>query len=319
MKALITGITGQDGSYLAEHLLSLGYEVHGIVRRASTPNTCNLKGVEDSITLHFGDLTDAGSIDHIVSEVQPDELYNLAAQSHVAVSFKVPQYTVNVGTCGTLNVLEAVRRVGKLSCRVYQASSSEMFGSSPPLQNEETPLVPLSPYACAKVFGFNLCHNYRVAYNMFISNGILFNHESPRRGETFVTRKISLAAARIKFGKQDKLYLGNLDAKRDWGYAPEYVRAMHMMLQADGPDDYVVATGEQHTVREFVQEIFSHVDLNWEDHVEVSGDFMRPSEVIDLCGDASKIKSKIGWEHEVTFSQLCQKMVEHDVNMERDY
>ncbi len=311
-KALITGITGQDGSYLAEYLIKRGYEVHGIVRRSSVDSMVRI-GHLDNIHVYDGDLLDAMSISRVVKDVVPDELYNLAALSDVKISFQVPANAVEIGTVGVVNVLEAVRQHHP-ECKVYQACSSEMFGNSPPPQSETTPFDPQSPYGCGKVFSYHICRNYREAYNMFVSNGILFNHESPRRGENFVTRKISKAAARIHNGLQDKLYLGNLDSYRDWGYAPDYVRAMHMMLQCDSPSDYVVATGEKHSVREFVVEVFSSLGMNWEDYVDIKQDLFRPSEVNALLGDASKIKAELGWGAEVKFKKLCSIMLEHDLS-----
>lgn len=310
-KAIITGVTGQDGSYLAEYLLEKGYEVHGVVRRSSTDSTVRIKHLED-VHLHDGDLLDALSLSRIICCVGPDELYNLAAFSDVKISFQIPANSVDVGTIGVVNVLESVRQ-NCPDCRVYQACSSEMFGNSPPPQSESTPFDPKSPYGCSKVFSYYLCRNYRESYNMFVSNGILFNHESPRRGSNFVTKKISMAAVRIYYGLQDKLYLGNLDAFRDWGYAPDYVKAMHMMLQCKSPRDYVVATGNRHTVREFVNEVFSLLNMNWEDYVEIKQSLFRPSEVNSLLGDASKIKCELGWETEVDFKKLCSIMVEHDL------
>src|ERR1700694_1679921 len=296
-KALITGITGQDGSYLADLLLEKGYEVHGIIRRASTFNTAridhlyadpHINGVR--MFLHFGDLSDAVNLVKLLYDLKPDEIYHLAAQSHVRVSFDIPEYTSDVTGVGTIRILEAIREVG-LRSRFYQASSSEMFGKAQAVpQNEKTPFWPRSPYGVAKVFSYWATVNYRESYGLHASNGILFNHESPRRGETFVTRKITRAVAHIKAGLQKKLYLGNLDAKRDWGYAPEYVEAMWMMLQQERPDDYVIATGETHSVREFLQEAFSWVGLDWKDYVEIDPKYYRPAEVALLIGDGSKAK-----------------------------
>ncbi len=317
-RAIITGITGQDGSYLAEYLLDKGYEVHGIVRRSSVDNTQNIKRIVGDIFLHTGDLLDMASLTQTVKEVKPDELYNLASQSDVMASFNIPETTTSVGTSGVVNVLESVRS-NCPDCRIFQAGTSEMFGNSLPPQSEITPYNPQSPYGCAKVFAYYICCNYRQAYDMFISNGIAFNHESPRRGEKFVTRKISLAVARIKLGMQDKLFLGNLDARRDWGYAPEYVRAMYMMLQSERPDDYVIATGEQHTIKEFVVEAFSAAGLDWRKYVDTKDDLLRPTEVASLCGDASKIRRDLGWVCEVKFDKLCSLMVEHDLNNVRKY
>jgi GDPmannose 4,6-dehydratase len=320
-RALITGITGQDGSYLAELLLDRGYEVHGVVRRASTFNTVRLEHLyqdqhapDARLFLHYGDVTDGQGLTNLVLDVEPDEIYNLAAQSHVRVSFDEPMYTVDVGAKGTLAVLEAARQLNKRKpVRVYQASSSEMFGDVREVpQTEATPFYPRSPYACAKVFAFHQTVNYREAYNLFACNGILFNHESPRRGETFVTRKITRAATRIKEGLQEKLFLGNLDSKRDWGYAKEYVEAMWLMLQVDEPGDYVIATNETHTIREFLECAFQYLDLNWQDHVEIDARYFRPTEVDLLLGDYSKARDLLGWEPKTTFGQLAQIMIEAD-------
>jgi GDPmannose 4,6-dehydratase len=318
-KALVTGITGQDGSYLAELLLREGYEVHGVVRRASTFNTKridhiykdpHLDGV--NMFLHYGDLTDGSALARLLAKIQPEEVYNLAAQSHVRVSFDIPEYTGDVVGLGATRLLEAIRDVG-LSPRYYQASSSELYGKVQEVpQTETTPFYPRSPYAAAKLYAYWMTVNYREAYDLFACNGILFNHESERRGETFVTRKISRAAAAIKLGLQDKLYLGNLDAQRDWGYAPDYVRAMWLMLQADEPDDYVVATGETHSVREFVQFAFEMFELNWEDYVEIDPRYFRPTEVDLLIGDPTKAKTVLGWEPEVSFKELVEIMVKAD-------
>jgi GDPmannose 4,6-dehydratase len=318
-KALITGITGQDGSYLAELLLSKGYEVHGIVRRSSTFGTQRIDHLyqdphmcEARLRLHYGDLTDGTGLRQILTVVQPAEVYNLGAQSHVRVSFDQPVYTAQADAVGTLRLLEAIRDVG-LPTRFYQASSSEMFGKvieTP--QKETTPFYPRSPYACSKVFSFWQTVNYREAYGMFAANGILFNHESPRRGETFVTRKITRAASRIKEGLQDKLFLGNLDAKRDWGFAGDYVEAMWLMLQQDSADDYVIATGETHSVREFLEVVFGLLDLDWKKHVEIDPRYFRPSEVDLLLGDASKAREKLGWQPRVRFKELAKMMVDHD-------
>lgn len=323
-RALITGITGQDGSYLAELLLSKGYEVHGIVRRASTFNTSRLDHLYQDphetgskLLLHYGDLADGQSLTNLVLNIEPDEIYNLGAQSHVRVSFDAPLYTHDVTGTGALRILEAARQLNKFRpVRVYQASSSEMFGDVLEVpQTEATPFRPCSPYACAKVFAFHQTVNYRDAYGLFACNGILFNHESPRRGETFVTRKITRAVGRIREGLQDKLYLGNLDAKRDWGYAKEYVEAMWLMLQHDDPNDYVVATNETHSIREFLQLAFDSVDLNWEDYVEIDERYYRPSEVNLLLGDYSKAKDILGWEPQTTFAKLAQIMVEADCQL----
>ena len=326
-KALITGITGQDGSYLAELLLSKGYQVHGIIRRSSTFTTDRIDHLyEDAhspnarLFLHYGDLTDGTGLRRILESVEPDEIYNLGAQSHVKVSFEQPEYTADVVATGTLRLLEAVRdyRKGAQSdVRIYQAGSSEMFGASPPPQNEKTPFYPRSPYAVGKVAAHWFAVNYREAYDMFICNGILFNHESPRRGETFVTRKITRAVGRIKMGLQDKLYLGNLDAKRDWGFAGDYVEAMWLMLQQDKPDDYVVATGEAHSVREFVEAAFEYAGLDWKKHVEIDPRYFRPTEVDYLQGDSSKARGKLGWRPRVSFAELVRMMVDHDMELAR--
>ncbi len=318
---MITGITGQDGSYLAEFLLQKGYEVHGIIRRASTFNTKRIDHLvmdpheKTNLSLHFGDLSDAGQITNIIYNIEPDEIYNLAAQSHVRVSFDMPEYTGDISGLGMTRLLEAIRQSG-IDTKVYQASSSEMFGNSPPPQNENTPFRPRSPYAAAKVYAYWMTVNYREAYNLFACNGILFNHESPRRGETFVTRKITMAAARIKLGVQDKLYLGNLDAKRDWGYAKDYVEAMWLMLQQDEPDDYVIATGETHSVREFLEETFDYLGLNWRNHVEIDPKYFRPTEVDSLAGDSSKARKKLGWKPVVRFKELVKLMIDADLKKE---
>lgn len=321
-KALITGITGQDGSYLAELLLQKGYEVHGIVRRSSTFGTERIEhlykdphGTGVKLLLHYGDLTDASGLRRVLTAVAPDEVYNLAAQSHVRVSFDQPVYTVETAAVGTLSFLEAIRDTG-LPIRFYQASSSEMYGlvAETP-QRETTPFHPRSPYACAKVFAHYQTINYREAYGLFACSGILFNHESPRRGETFVTRKITRAATRIKAGLQDKLYLGNLDARRDWGFAGDYVEAMWLMLQQDQPDDYVIATGETHSVREFLEEAFGCVGLDWARFVEQDPRYLRPAEVDLLLGDAGKARAKLGWQPRVTFKGLVRMMVEADMKL----
>ena len=311
--ALITGITGQDGSYLAELLLEKGYEVHGIMRRNSTFTTGRIEHIFDDVEMHYGDLADSSSLQHIVAKVQPAEVYNLAAQSHVQVSFDVPEYTGDVTGIGTVRLLEAVRTAAP-QARFYQASSSEMFGKVLEIpQTEKTPFYPRSPYGAAKVYSYWITKNYRESYDMYACNGILFNHESPRRGETFVTRKITRAVAAIKAGKQDKLYLGNLDAKRDWGFAGDYVEAMWLMLQQDKADDYVVATNETHTVREFCEKAFGHVGLNWEDYVEVSDKYHRPAEVELLIGNPAHAKKQLGWEPKVTFGALVKMMVNADM------
>jgi GDPmannose 4,6-dehydratase len=322
-RALITGITGQDGSYLADLLLEKGYEVYGIIRRASTFNTSRIDDIyqdphERGARLHliYGDLTDAGSIYSILSDVKPDEVYNLAAQSHVRVSFDVPEYTGDAVALGAVRILEALHKLGLTDTRFYQASSSEMFGKVQAVpQNEETPFYPRSPYAVAKLYGHWITKNYRESYDMFACSGILFNHESPRRGETFVTRKITRAVAYIQAGLQEKLYLGNLDSKRDWGYAKEYVEAMWLMLQQDKPDDYVIATNETHTIREFLDEAFGHVGLNWNDYVEIDPRYYRPAEVDLLIGDATKAEKNLGWKPKTTFKELVKIMVEADVEL----
>jgi GDPmannose 4,6-dehydratase len=323
-KALVTGISGQDGSYLAELLLDKGYEVHGIVRRSSSFNTDRIDHLyrdphERGVRLftHYGDLTDPVALTKLLYELQPDEIYHLGAQSHVRVSFDIPEYTFDVTGGGTLRLLEAIRESG-VQTRFYQASSSEMYGSAPPPQSETTPFHPRSPYAVSKVAAYWLAVNYREAYGMYACNGILFNHESERRGETFVTRKITRAVARIKHGLQDKLYLGNLDAKRDWGYAPDYVEAMWLMLQADAPDDYVIATGETHSVREFLELAFSHAGLEWQAHVEIDPRYFRPSEVDVLLGDAGKARERLGWAPKVGFEELVTLMVDADVGALED-
>ena len=317
-KALITGITGQDGSYLAELLLSKGYEVHGIVRRSSSPNTQRIDHLitdeslmDSKLFLHYGDLSDSSRMMALVELVAPDEVYNLAAQSHVRVSFDEPELTGSTTGLGSIRLLEAIRVSGS-NARFYQASSSEMFGASPPPQNEETPFYPRSPYGVAKVYSYWITKNYRESYDMFATNGILFNHESPRRGETFVTRKITLAAARIKAGLQDKLFMGNLDAVRDWGYAPEYVEGMWRMLQADAPDDFVVATGTEYSVRDFLGFAFGHVGLDWEKYVELDPRFLRPAEVDSLVGDHSRVTGVTGWKPRVLPPELAKIMVEAD-------
>ena len=321
-KALITGITGQDGSYLAGLLLGKGYDVHGIVRRSSSFNTQRINHIyrdpheaDAKLFLHYGDLTDGQGITKLVLDIEPDEIYNLGAQSHVRVSFDAPAYTVNVVGIGALNVLEAARQLKTLKeTRVYQASSSEMYGDvfeTP--QTEKTPFFPQSPYACAKVYAFHQTVNYRNAYDMFAVIGILFNHESPRRGETFVTRKITRAATRIKLGLQEKLYLGNLDAKRDWGFAKDYVEGMWMMLQADEPDDYVLATGETQTIRQFLDYTFEYLELDWNKYVEIDPRYFRPTEVNLLLGDCTKAKEKLGWEPKTSCRELAELMVDHDL------
>jgi GDPmannose 4,6-dehydratase len=312
--ALVTGISGQDGSYLAELLLDKGYDVHGMVRRSSSITTWRVDPIYEhpNFHLHYGDLGDASGLARLVGELEPDEVYNLAAQSHVKVSFEIPEFTVDVVGTGALRLMEAIR-MNSRETRFYQASSSEMYGAAPVPQDEQTRFHPRSPYACAKVMAHNLCINYRESYGLYTVSGILFNHESPRRGETFVTRKISRAVARIAAGQQDFVYLGNLDAKRDWGFAGDYVEAMWLMLQQDEPDDYVIATGEAHTVRDFCEAAFAHVGLHWEDHVRIDERYFRPAEVDYLLGDASKAKAKLGWEPRVNFDGLVTMMVDADV------
>ena len=321
-KALITGITGQDGSYLAELLLEKGYEVHGIIRRASSFNTTRIDHIyQDPHTpgcrmfLHYGDLNDASSLNYLLKKLRPDEIYNLGAQSHVKVSFDVPEYTGEVTGLGATRLLEAARELDLKDTRIYQASSSEMFGASPPPQSEATPFYPRSPYGAAKVYAYWIGVNYREAYGMHVSNGILFNHESPRRGETFVTRKVTRAASRIKLGLQKKLYLGNLEAKRDWGYAKDFVEAMWLMLQQPKGDDYVVATGEAHSVRELCEAAFGHVGLDYEDFVEVDPRYFRPTEVDYLLGDPSKAVKQLGWKIRTSFKELVKLMMDADVEL----
>jgi GDPmannose 4,6-dehydratase len=325
-KALITGITGQDGSYLAELLLEKGYEVHGIIRRASTFNTGRLEPIYSDphnsrtrLFLEYGDLADASALARLVAKIVPDEVYNLAAQSHVRVSFDSPEYTTDITGTGTVRLLEAIRQVG-LKPRFYQASSSEMFGKVVEVpQRETTPFYPRSPYGCAKVYSYWITVNYRESYGLHASNGILFNHESPRRGETFVTRKITRAVAHIKAGLQSKLYLGNLDSKRDWGYAKEYVEAMWLMLQQEQPDDYVVATNETHSIREFLDIAFEHAGLNWKKYVEIDPRYYRPAEVDLLIGDYGKAKRQLGWEPKTRFVDLVKLMVDADIKLLQDH
>lgn len=323
-KALIFGITGQDGSYLAELLLEKGYEVHGVIRRASTFNTGRIDHLYRDphanggrFLLHHGDLSDANTVRKLIYKVQPDEIYNLAAQSHVRVSFDIPEYTANITGVGTLRILEAIKDYEEhmqKRMKFYQASSSEMFGAAPPPQNETTPFHPRSPYGVAKVFAFYATKNYREAYGMFAVNGILFNHESPRRGETFVTRKITRGIARIISGADKKLYLGNLDARRDWGYAPEYVEAMWMMLQQPQPEDYVIGTGTSHSVRDFVEAAFREVGVeNWKKYIEIDPRYYRPSEVDNLIADTRKAKTVLGWKHTTNFPELVRIMLKHDL------
>jgi len=325
-KALITGITGQDGSYLAELLLSKGYEVHGIIRRASTFNTGRLDPIyadphsgRTRLVLHYGDLSDASGLSRLIGKIQPEEIYNLAAQSHVRVSFDAPEYTTDVTATGTVRLLEAIRETG-IQPRFYQASSSEMYGLVQEVPQTETTLFyPRSPYGCAKVYSYWITVNYRESYQLHASNGILFNHESPRRGETFVTRKITRALAQIKAGLQEKLFLGNLDAKRDWGYAKEYVEAMWLMLQQEKPDDYVIATNETHSIREFLDVAFSHAGMDWNKYVEIDPRYYRPAEVELLIGDFSKAKRQLGWAPKTTFVELVKLMVDADIKLLQDY
>ncbi len=318
-RALVTGITGQDGSYLAELLLEKGYEVHGIKRRSSSFNTGRIDPIYSDwhqkdcrLFLHLGDLSDSASLWRLLYEVKPEEIYNLAAQSHVRVSFDVPEYTCDITANGALRVLEAIRHIG-LKTRFYQASSSEMFGWAPPPQDESTPFRPCSPYACAKAFAHQITVNYRTSYNLFACGGILFNHESPRRGETFVTRKIARGVARIKHGIEEKLYLGNLEARRDWGYAPDYVKGMWMILQQDEPDDYVLGTGESHSVKELVQACFEHANLDWHDHVLIDPLYYRPTEVNNLLANPGKARERLGWRHTVGFEELVRIMVDAEM------
>jgi GDPmannose 4,6-dehydratase len=318
-RALITGITGQDGSYLAEFLLSKGYEVHGLIRRASTFNTVRIDHIyvdphepNAKIFLHYGDLSDSEQISNILYNIKPEEAYHLGAQSHVKVSFSMPEYTGNVTGLGAVRLLEAIRRSGNVT-KYYQASSSEMFGRVPSPQNEETFLSPTSPYATAKAYAFWITKNYRIGYGMFACNGILFNHESPRRGEIFVTRKITMAIANILAKKQNILYLGNLEPKRDWGFAPEYVEVMWQMLQHDKPDDYVVGTGEQHSVRDFVEQAFSYVGLDWQDYVKTDEKYFRPTETEDLAADSTKVRKTLGWKSKIRFKELVKIMVDADM------
>lgn len=317
-KALITGITGQDGSYLAELLLEKGYEVHGMVRRGSTINTVRIDKLlaEGKIHLHYGDLGDANSIVSILTKVKPDEIYNLGSMSHVRVSFDVPEYTGQITGLGVIRILEALRSLGMTNVKYYQASSSEMFGLSSAPQNEETMLRPQSPYGCAKLYAYWITKTYREAYGMFACNGILFNHESPRRGETFVTKKIVRSAVRIKLGLQDKIRLGNLKAKRDWGFAGDYVDAIYKIMQHNKPDDFIVATEEHYTIEEFAQKVFEKLDLKFEDHLEINSQYFRPNEVPDLMGDATKIKTVLGWEPKVKFSELTDMMIQEALKEE---
>jgi len=314
--AFITGITGQDGSYLAELLLDKGYNVAGLIRRSSTIKKERIDNLHNCYSsrfnLYYGDLADSNVLNKLISKLKPDEVYNLAAQSHVRISWEIPEYTSDITGLGSLRLLEAIKN-NYPKAKYYQASSSEMFGASSPPQNENTKFYPRSPYGCAKLFSYWITKNYRESFNLFTCNGILFNHESPRRGENFVTRKITINAARIKLGLQDKLYLGNLDAKRDWGYAPDYVKAMWMMMQANKPADYVVATGETHSVKDFVKEVFAYHNLNWEKYVEIDQRFLRPAEVDTLLGDYSKINFDLGWKPQTSFKELVKIMSEADL------
>lgn len=319
-KALITGITGQDGSYLVEFLLSKGYEVHGLMRRSSTNNTKRIGHVfldphraETELFLHYGDLSDSEQVSNIIYNIKPDEIYNLGAQSHVRVSFDIPEYTGNVTALGVTRLLESIRRSGN-EIKFYQASSSEMFGSAEPPQNEKSPFIPRSPYACAKLYAYWMVNNYREGYNMFACNGILFNHESPRRGENFVTRKITRSISSIIAKKQKKLYLGNLDSERDWGYAPEFVEAMWKILQQKKPDDYVIGTGETHSVREFVESAFNYVGLNKEEYIEIDSRFFRPTEVDKLVADTKKASKKLNWKPKIKFEDLVKIMIDADMS-----
>jgi GDPmannose 4,6-dehydratase len=320
--ALITGITGQDGSYLAEFLIEKGYSVYGVVRRSSSFNTSRIDHLYQDpheadvrLRLVYGDLNDASSLNHILRNVQPDEIYNLGAQSHVRVSFDVPEYTAEVTGLGAVRLLEAIRETGS-AARFYQASSSELFGAAREIpQSEKTPFYPRSPYAAAKAYAYHITRNYREAYGIFACNGILFNHESPRRGKTFVTRKITRAVSRIKLGLQKKLYLGNLDAKRDWGFAGDFVEAMWLMLQAEEPEDYAIATGENHSVREFLAASFEYLELDWQDYVEIDPRYFRPTEVDVLLGDASKARESLGWVPKVGFKELVEMMVDSDMKL----
>lgn len=320
-KALITGITGQDGSYLAEFLLDKGYEVHGIIRRSSTFNTSRIDHIykdphvkQVKLFLHYGDLSDSGQISEIIYNIKPDEIFHLGAQSHVRVSFDIPEYTSDITALGTIRLLEAIRRT-RIKTKFYQASSSEMFGNSPAPQNENSPFMPQSPYAASKVYAYWMTVNYRNAYKIFACNGILFNHESPRRGETFVTRKITRGLANIISGKDNKIFLGNLDAKRDWGFAPEYVEIMWKMLQQDKPVDYIIGTGKTHSVKDFLKEAFSYLNLNWNDYVEIDTRYYRPLEVEHLLANPSKARKELGWNPKISFKDLIKIMVDYDLEL----
>ena len=320
-KALITGITGQDGSYLAEFLLDKGYEVHGIIRRSSTFNTSRIDHIyqdphvnQVKLFLHYGDLSDSGQISEIIYNIKPVEIYHLAAQSHVRISFDIPEYTSDITALGSIRLLEALRRTG-IKTKFYQASSSEMFGISPAPQNENSPFLPQSPYGVSKVYAYWMTVNYRNGYNIFACNGILFNHESPRRGETFVTRKITRGLANITAGKDNKIFLGNIDAKRDWGFAPEYVETMWKILQQDKPDDYVIGTGKSHSVKEFLEVAFSYLNLKWKDYVEIDPRYYRPLEVEHLIADPSKAREMLGWNPKISFKDLAKIMVDYDLEL----
>jgi GDPmannose 4,6-dehydratase len=320
-KAIITGINGQDGSYLAEFLLSKGYEVHGILKRNSVSEnqTSRIEHIKKDLILHYGDLSDYSSLHHVIEKVAPDEIYNLAAQSHVRISFEMPIYTSQVTGLGTLNLLEAVRN-SHVNPKIYQASSSEMFGNSideDGYQRESTPMNPVSPYGCAKVFSYNICRNYRNSYGMYISNGILFNHESPRRGLNFVTNKVVKGAVDILRGKEDFLYLGNLDASRDWGHAKDYVEAMWLIMQQENPDDYVCSTGISHTVKDLVVYVFGKLNLDWQKHVKLDERFLRPEELENLKGDSSRLKEKTGWVPNYTFESMLDEMIEYQLNVNK--
>ncbi len=320
-KALITGITGQDGSYLAEFLLHKGYEVHGLIRRSSTFNTDRIDHLykdphlpETKLFLHYGDLSDSGQLTNLIYNIKPDEIYHLGAQSHVKVSFDLPEYTGDITALGTTRLLESIRRSG-INTKFYQASSSEMFGDAPAPQNEDSPLRPRSPYAASKVYAYWMVKNYREGYKLFACNGILFNHESPRRGETFVTRKITRGIANIMAKKEQKIYLGNLEAKRDWGYAPEYVKAMWFMLQQDKPDDYVIGTGEIHSIKEFLEEAFNYLNLDWREYIEIDARYFRPTEVVNLKADSTKAKNLLNWAPRISFKELVRIMVDYDLEL----
>ena len=320
-KALITGITGQDGSYLAEFLLHKGYEVHGLIRRSSTFNTDRIDHLykdphlpETKLFLHYGDLSDSGQLTNLIYNIKPDEIYHLGAQSHVKVSFDLPEYTGDITALGTTRLLESIRRSG-INTKFYQASSSEMFGDAPAPQNEDSPLRPRSPYAASKVYAYWMVKNYREGYKLFACNGILFNHESPRRGETFVTRKITRGIANIMAKKEQKIYLGNLEAKRDWGYAPEYVVAMWLMLQQDKPDDYVIGTGEIHSVKEFLEEAFNYLNLDWREYIEIDARYFRPTEAVNLKADSTKAKNLLNWAPRISFKELVRIMVDYDLEL----